>query len=772
MTRQRKTDTAFVAFWAGLACASGVALPRAPDPLGIKTYQSPSGRYSIVVTPSTELGQGRGRYVFSNEGEVVWEKELPFTLWDAALTDAGETIGYAYSLGVGNEPYEDIRGMVQNVILGPDGAVRLNDRYPRDGVDSCGGLGILQNAVGFIVDPEADRFIARLRAHFAHPGELWRCYRISTGALLDQFTISCARDFEIETLLDARPVAETGLILLSWRYVEYDCQGGREWGGLFQLLDSEGRVVWDLPRPFDMPDSAIREHETSHVIVETSVPWQFDLRFPWECPRVRFRVSPVDLDAGKWHVEEIWREEPGGASPPARDGPGPSERLLGAASGLHRDLNVMRGRVTSAKTARPIEGATVCLTQPEWRPRPSKRSVRPRRVQRNQLWSVEAITDEQGVFELRGFAAPDESWNLKVRCEDGLADLMIRPADYKSTPIDVAIQRAEIVIDDVPPGLCGNQRFLVAVEPADTPAETASYGARYVPEGQCENISSDLRAPGRQYDVAISISVGNQYPYPIIAREIVDLAGGETRHVSFAREGGCRIIGRALDPDDNPLRDASVLAQFESNPGRAIGAVTDDDGAFVIEHVPPGDYQVEIFRRSSPGRTPVGRWDHVDWREVRRVEPGTTESRWDFFVARGARPQPGDLAPEFQGRTLEGETFSLAEQRGHPVLLVIGAGRETPDGADTPFVAAVLSRYAETDLLLVCIEGGRIDCLREWLASRSTPPTLVFHHWNGPAHAAFGHGSSAWLIGADGRILAADLNLKDGIADIDAIPAP
>ena len=68
--------------------------------LNPKTYKSPSGEYELRVDPSTIYGPGEGSYRMTRKGAEIWAKKLPFTLWDAGVTDDGTTAGYAYSLGM------------------------------------------------------------------------------------------------------------------------------------------------------------------------------------------------------------------------------------------------------------------------------------------------------------------------------------------------------------------------------------------------------------------------------------------------------------------------------------------------------------------------------------------------------------------------------------------------------------------------------------------------------------------------------------------------
>ncbi len=70
-----------------------------PPVIDRKTYRSPSGRYEVTVDPSDVLQHGAGSaiYRFKENGKERWSAIRPFTLIEAAVTDSGATVGYAYT---------------------------------------------------------------------------------------------------------------------------------------------------------------------------------------------------------------------------------------------------------------------------------------------------------------------------------------------------------------------------------------------------------------------------------------------------------------------------------------------------------------------------------------------------------------------------------------------------------------------------------------------------------------------------------------------------
>lgn len=276
------------------------------DKLNPKTYSSPTGQYSLRVDPSSKYGGGEGDYRMTRGGAELWSKKLPFTLWDAAVTDEGVVAGYAYSLGRENVRVEDGKhenGRLHMVILDPQGVLRMNEMLPRTGTFSCTST-VDRNVRGLIVDTENDRFIVRCtEGGWLSRGETWRVFRLSTGKPLDEFQFdhprSGARDWW--SVEDARPVAGTQLILVSWQYHQYDESGNnlQAEGASYGLFDSDGTAAWELIRPNDLT--------AQYAILRTDQPRSFDLWFVAEKQRVTFEATRDP--AQRWLISERGRTE-------------------------------------------------------------------------------------------------------------------------------------------------------------------------------------------------------------------------------------------------------------------------------------------------------------------------------------------------------------------------------------------------------------------------------------------------------------------------------
>lgn len=314
----------------GIALLSAAALDTQADiggqcTLNPKTYTSSSGEYELHVDPSTICGQGEGTYALRHKGVEIWQRTLPFTLWDAGVTDDGAVAGFAYSGGMDNDVPRGETGKLHIVILDPHGVPRLNDALPRRGIYTCTST-VDRYVEGFILDTENDRFILRVSESksFDCPSETWRAYRLSTGAPLDEFQFAHpgASENEFWLVRSARAVAGTPLILVDWSFTRYGKSAGEQpkYGGCFHLIDPAGESVWELDLTHGSEDGEyestlderqqfaiddfLREHG---AILQWDQPRQFDIWLIRSGQRVTYTVQPDG--AGAWRVAEQGRTD-------------------------------------------------------------------------------------------------------------------------------------------------------------------------------------------------------------------------------------------------------------------------------------------------------------------------------------------------------------------------------------------------------------------------------------------------------------------------------
>jgi len=68
--------------------------------------------------------------------------------------------------------------------------------------------------------------------------------------------------------------------------------------------------------------------------------------------------------------------------------------------------------------------------------------------------------------------------------------------------------------------------------------------------------------------------------------------------------------------------------------------------------------------------------------------------------------QLGNLAPDFQFNSLEGESISLSDLRGKPVLINFWATRCPPCVSEIPYLQEIYNEWSGTELILLVINIG------------------------------------------------------------------
>lgn len=308
------------ALWIVGFAAAARASEGPPPVLNPKTYLSPSGEYRLHVDPSTMYGQGKATYRLERGGQVVWEGERPFTLWDGGVTDDGLVAGYGYSHGWRGFPTEACRkelsradwdGDFRVVILDGKGKPRLDAAEKRE---SSRFMHTAPNplAEGMFVDGENDRLVVRVAdPDLNRRTATWRVYRLSDGKRLADLR---PRDHltGIPRFCDdvaVRPVRGTPLALVHWWLFDQPP------GGKFTLLGADGRPVWTLDLPGDyavagdqQAEFRLRDTVWQHgAILSCDQPRRFSLWHVAEKQRVSYEVRPRAGAPTAWDVVETGR---------------------------------------------------------------------------------------------------------------------------------------------------------------------------------------------------------------------------------------------------------------------------------------------------------------------------------------------------------------------------------------------------------------------------------------------------------------------------------
>lgn len=272
-----------------------------------KSYASPLGEYVLEVDPGDLHGRGPAVYRFSHEGRPLWANELPFTLWEATVTDAGFVAGYAYAFGPDGMSEAGARagpGEFHVVIMDRQGEFVLNEvvertrsRFLHDAPNPL--------ARGLIVDEANDRMVVRVREPDLNiRREWWRTYRISTGELRDKISQPAARQ--------AKLVRGTPLVLAHyWRYARPDV------GARFALVDPHGEEVWSktLPRDYQVPgDREAEERLRDRIrrdgaVLDMETANEFEILSAANAETIRFRIERAAESGNDWNVEEVSRRQ-------------------------------------------------------------------------------------------------------------------------------------------------------------------------------------------------------------------------------------------------------------------------------------------------------------------------------------------------------------------------------------------------------------------------------------------------------------------------------
>ncbi len=263
-------------------------------------YLSASGEFALEVDPSSPSGRAEASYVLTHRGEVVWASRMPFSLWEAAVSDRGAVAGFSYSHGPDGRAESTFRVL----LLDPSGAPLRDDVHTRR---SCRGLAIPWSG-GLFVQDELDRAVFRVRDDDAlDASEAWWTYELSTG-------VECSKLRPIQMLFPrgaskysghAFGLPGTPLSLVQWN------PGGDD--AAFSLLDPAWNEVWklDLPEDYKLPGdegSALRvEVAKKGAILGVSTAGRFELRVSKGMERVGY-LAEYEQSKDRWIVREISRK--------------------------------------------------------------------------------------------------------------------------------------------------------------------------------------------------------------------------------------------------------------------------------------------------------------------------------------------------------------------------------------------------------------------------------------------------------------------------------
>lgn len=298
----------------------------------------------------------------------------------------------------------------------------------------------------------------------------------------------------------------------------------------------------------------------------------------------------------------------------------------------------------------------------------------------------------------------------------------------------------------------------------------------------------DRVIPGRGYVARMVVVArgGGSATYSF-ASTPVEVEPGATPEVQVGGVGR-PVIGRAVPPKapdwpinwtgDWPAEAKPKLADGEKEPMFAFRhiALPDKEGRFRIEDVPPGAYTLRVPLNASDGVTNA----RVGEATADFTVPGEPGGRSDEPLDLGDLPvkldpllEPGEFAPEFTAKCLDGSTVNLKDLRGKVVLLDFWASYGGTAAAEAPNLEAIHDAFGKdprfAQVSLSCDRD--IETARRGLAAGAAGWTQAL---GGNIYQGIAREykvrvlPSTFVIGPDGRVRARNLRgnaLRDAIRD-------
>jgi hypothetical protein len=301
--------------------ALSLALLLAAAPLGgfgPQTIQpcnlsSASGEWTARTDPSSKRGDGPSHISVWHGAERAWEAEVPFSFWDAQLSDEGQLAGYAFTEG---RMSVGAKGEFVVALFGPDGRAL---REERQALTWAKHPDFPPNPypLGLFLQPALDRFVLRVADEdWNRQQESWWTYRLTTGELIGKIQPKERLESPggVVRSIDARRVPGTPLTLVQWYQSGSRSREEFEPGTRFMLLDADWKPVWtlELARDYAHADEAeadrLRDEAWAHGgILAADEPGRFELRHVAAQERVSYAVEADPASASGWTVRELTR---------------------------------------------------------------------------------------------------------------------------------------------------------------------------------------------------------------------------------------------------------------------------------------------------------------------------------------------------------------------------------------------------------------------------------------------------------------------------------
>jgi thiol-disulfide isomerase/thioredoxin len=257
------------------------------------------------------------------------------------------------------------------------------------------------------------------------------------------------------------------------------------------------------------------------------------------------------------------------------------------------------------------------------------------------------------------------------------------------------------------------------------------------------------------------------------------VASDATTNLNWKHSAGFSLSTKSARPEPPPGEDARTWQQkyLQSAEGKQrarethyFGLVIEANGDFRIDDVPPGTYELhgQLREGGASGFGWGGRLMGSVNQEV--IVPGRSAGQTnepldlgEFVLQVVKYLKPGDAAPDFATKTIDGGSLALADFRGKYVLLDFWATWCGPCRAETPNLKSVYDRYGkDAKFAMVGLSLDKaVEAPKDYVKTEGIAWQQGFlGDWSKaalPARYGVEGIPSLFLIDPEGKVLATDL---------------